>query len=430
MRQTGFLLSLRAEYHAAALLGPASGKGGPGPVCSIALLLVCLLMPAAQASGSATQPSPEPCLRIQAGQMLMLGFRGLRPGPNDSIMEDIRQGRVGGVVLFDYDVALDSPLRNIKSPKQLTRLVGSLQAAARIPLFVAIDQEGGRVSRLKPKNGFPGFPGAGELGRIGDPAGTEAMAETMGRLLAELGVNCNLAPVVDVDVNPENPAIGKLGRSFSADPGEVVKQARAFIRGMDKAGVLTCLKHFPGHGSAFNDSHLGLTDISDTWSERELIPFRELIRAGLGDLVMTGHLFNARLDPEYPATLSVSSIDGLLRQKLGFSGVVISDDLQMKAISEHYGLKETVKRSIQAGVDILLFGNNLEYDPKIAEKVLDLIQEMVAAGEIEPARIYRSYKRIMGLKSKIFHLLSGSARRSGLKGDAQCPCRNSQDGHR
>ncbi|MCF8105521.1 MAG: glycoside hydrolase family 3 protein [Desulfohalobiaceae bacterium] len=360
-------------------------------------------MPAPGAAGTKEKPCPEPSLPHQAGQMLMLGFRGPRPGPEDRIIADIRQGRAGGVILFDYDVLLDSQLRNIQNGQQVGRLIENLQAAARIPLLVAIDQEGGRVCRLKPGHGFPVFPGARELGRAGDPAGTEEAAYAMGRLLAGLGINCNLAPVVDLNVNPANPAIGSLGRSFSADPEVVVRQARAFIKGMDRAGVLTCLKHFPGHGSAFNDSHLGLTDITSTWSHRELIPFRELIGSGHADLVMTGHLFNARLDPEFPASLSPEIVNGLLRRKLGFSGVVVSDDLQMKAITNHYGLKETVRRSIEAGVDILLFGNNLEYDPEIADKVLKLIQEMVAAGEIEPARIRRSFERIMDLKSKVFH---------------------------
>ena len=367
-------------------------------------VILCLLLGAAPRVGAGQAPDdlrPQPSLSAQVGQMIMLGFRGLRVGPGDRIVTDIQEGRVGGVLLFDYDVKLDRPVRNIKNATQLRDLIRDLQTAARRPLFVALDQEGGRVARLKPRHGFPTFPGARELGKRQDPALTRATGRDMGALLSELGFNCNLAPVVDVNVNPSNPAIGRLGRSFSREPREVVVQARAFIQGLKAEGILSCLKHFPGHGSAYNDSHLGLTDVTDTWEPRELLPFQELIRSGQADMIMTGHLFNARLDPEYPATLSPLVIHGLLRRELGFSGVVISDDLQMKAISAHYSLRETVRRSINAGVDILLFANNLEYDPEIAAKVQALVLDLLAAGEIEAEAIRAAWSRIRALKERL-----------------------------
>ncbi len=364
--------------------------------------LLCVLLAATAGAGQKIdQPAAKPSLAVQAGQMIMLGFRGLSVDPSDRIVSDIQAGRAGGVILFDYDVQLDSPVRNIKNPDQVRALIHDLQEAAQVPLFVAVDQEGGRVSRLKPGHGFPDFPGAEELGRTGNVELTEETARKMGGLLAGLGFNCNLAPVVDVNVNPNNPAIGRLGRSFSNDPAKVSLQARAFVKGLQAEGILSCLKHFPGHGSAFNDSHLGLTDVTQTWQPLELRPFQDLIRSHHGDMVMTGHLFNADLDPQFPATLSSGIITGLLREELGFSGVVLSDDLQMKAISAHYGLRETVRRSINAGVDVLLFANNLEYDPKIAAKVQTLILELVAAGEVDVQAIEASYERIMRLKDRL-----------------------------
>ena len=370
-------------------------------VCLCAGIALILCAGAAGAGRQSVPPSEQPSLSVQAGQMLMLGFRGLTAESSDWVLEDIRAGRAGGVILFDYDVQLDRPLRNIKNPDQVKTLIHDLQAAARLPLLVAVDQEGGRVCRLKPGHGFPDFPGAQELGSINDPGLTQATAHRMGRLLQELGFNCNLAPVVDVNVNPQNPAIGKLGRSFSPDPETVVRQARAFITGLQAGGVLSCLKHFPGHGSAFNDSHLGLTDITHTWEPLELIPYQDLIRSGHADLVMTGHLFNADLDARFPATLSQRVVTGLLRKELGFSGVVISDDLQMKAITAQYDLRETVCRAVNAGVDILLFGNNLAYDPDIAVKVQDLILDLVSAGEIDARALEASFQRIMRVKERL-----------------------------
>ncbi|MCF8108640.1 MAG: glycoside hydrolase family 3, partial [Desulfohalobiaceae bacterium] len=174
-----------------------SRKGLLSPVvCLCAGIALILCAGAAGAGGQSARPPEQPSLSVQAGQMLMLGFRGLTAESSDWILDDIRAGRAGGVILFDYDVQLDRPVRNIKNFDQVKTLIHDLQAAARLPLLVAVDQEGGRVCRLKPRHGFPDFPGAQELGSINDPGLTETTAHRMGRLLAELGFNCNLAPVV------------------------------------------------------------------------------------------------------------------------------------------------------------------------------------------------------------------------------------------
>ncbi len=339
--------------------------------------------------------------RRLAGQLVMVGFRGLEPDENAPIAEQVREGLVGGVVLFTRDVALGSPVRNVESPDQVRRLTDFLQSQASVPLLIAVDQEGGRVARLGPNHGFPETVSAQELGELQDLAATREAARALGETLARAGCNLNLAPVVDVNLNPENPVIGQLGRSFSADPEETARQGLAFVRGLRDAGILSSLKHFPGHGSAWNDSHLGLADVTETWSESELLPFSRIIASGEADTVMTAHVFNARLDAQHPATLSHPVINGILRRQLGFDGVVISDDMQMKAITESYGLEQAVTLAVNAGVDILLFGNNLGYDSQLPRKVSDILLRKVESGEIPLERIQQSHARIMRLKEKL-----------------------------
>ena len=339
-------------------------------------------------------------LDVMIGQMLMAGFRGTTVTADSPVARDIRDYHLGGVVLFDYDVALKEPGRNIVDPPQVARLTKDLKALSSIPLIVAVDQEGGRVERLKPKYGFSGTPSAQELGGMDDQDVLEA-GMTVGQTLALAGFNLDFAPVADVNVNPESPAIGKLGRSFSQDPARVARCDELFLQGMARRGIVGCLKHFPGHGSAGADSHLGLVDVTATWSERELIPYRELIGKGEARMIMTAHIFNAKLDPDYPATLSRKIITGILRDDLGFAGVVVTDDMNMKAITEFYGLDEAIRLAIEAGADILLFGNNLVYDPDIVPRAHGVIRKLVDAGVVTRERIARSYRRIMRLKGSL-----------------------------
>jgi beta-N-acetylhexosaminidase len=333
--------------------------------------------------------------------MLMIGFRGLDARSEPRLEEDIRNRGIGGVVLFSYDVASASPLRNIASPDQLRNLATELQSMSTVPLFIAIDQEGGRVNRLKRAYGFPPTVSAGHLGALDNADSTSLAAGTTGALLRQMNINMNLAPDVDLNTNPDNPVIGKLERSFSKDPEVVSRQAGISVDAFHRFGIIAALKHFPGHGSSTTDTHKDFTDVTATWSSQELEPYRTLIKQGYNDPVMTAHVFNAGLDSLYPATLSKAIVGGLLRGQLGFRGVVISDDMQMKAIADRYGLEKAIFQAIDAGVDILLFGNNVsEYDPKIAEKATDIIRKLLDEGSISHERIDQSYRRIMALKAR------------------------------
>jgi beta-N-acetylhexosaminidase len=196
--------------------------------------------------------------------------------------------------------------------------------------------------------------------------------------------------------------IGAIERSFSADPAVVASQAAAFIEGHHSLGVLTALKHFPGHGSSEDDSHLGFVDVTQTWQEVELEPYRTLIAAGYDDLVMAAHVFNSNLDPEFPASLSAPTIDGLLRRELGFQGTVISDDMGMGAIADNYDFETAVKQAILAGNDILVYGNNIgDFEPDLGTRVFETIMALVEAGDVPAERIEQSYARIAGLKQRL-----------------------------
>ncbi len=337
------------------------------------------------------------------GQMLMVGFRGANLDDSSPIIQDIRDRNLGSVVLFDFDVATSTAGRNVQSPSQLTALTTALNQAARIPLLIAIDQEGGQVARLKPSNGFPATLSEQDLGKLDDTGKTLQNAETIGRMLSAAGINMDLAPVVDLNTNPDNPIIGMLGRSFSADPVVVTRNAEVEIKGLHEYRVLSTLKHFPGHGSSRSDSHLGFVDVTDTWSPVELEPYTQTIAAAMCDAVMTAHIFNAKLDPDYPVTLSNAIITGILRNQIHWDGVVISDDMQMGAISQRYGLEFAIQKAIEAGVDILAFGNNLPgaFDPNITQKAMAIVKGLVSEGKLSRARIDQSYRRIMALKVRL-----------------------------
>lgn len=343
-------------------------------------------------------------LAEKVGQMLLVGFRGLEVDASAPVARDASERHLGGVVLFDQEMA-DTQLqeRNIKSPAQVKALCDSLQNLAKTPLLISIDQEGGRVNRLKSQYGFPETLSHEELGRKNDLAFTFSHAEMIAKTLAEVGINLNLAPVIDLDVNPDNPIIKGKKRSFHSDPEIVAQHAIAYAEAHRQHGVLICPKHFPGHGSAMGDTHLGLVNVTKTWNERELIPFQRLIESGLCDIMMTAHVFNANLDAERPATLSKNILHGILREKLGFRGVIVSDDMEMKAISSQYGLENAIQFAIDAGIDLLCFGNNMTHDPNIGEKAMGIILQLVESGKISEARIDESFQRVMRLKENFIH---------------------------
>ena len=340
-------------------------------------------------------------LEKKIGQMLMVGFHGTSAPENSRICKDIQQYNVGAVILFDYNPVNKNRPKNIATKKQLSKLTKELQECSKDgKLLIAVDQEGGRVQRLKSKYGFYGkFPKASDVIKM-DQGQISATYKKMSKELKSVGINYDLAPVVDLDINMKNHVIHGLGRSFGKDPKIVAKYASTFIDAMHSNGVLTSLKHFPGHGSSVGDTHKGYVDVTKLWNKIELEPYRLLSKKA--DTVMVAHVFNKNLDAKYPATLSAKTVNGMLRKEVGFQGVVITDDLQMGAISKKYGLKNTLKLAINAGNDILLFGNQLDPRKVVTTKMLvDTIVSLVKSGKVKEQSIHHAYKRIQKLKRKI-----------------------------
>ena len=314
----------------------------------------------------------------QPGQLLFCGFEG--PEVPDDLAALVSAGRVGGVILF---------ARNIESQRQVRTLTTRLHdlAPEDAPLLIAIDQEGGRVQRLR--SPWTEWPAMRAVGDADDPDLTQEIARALANELLDLGIGLDFAPCVDVDTNPDNPVIGD--RSFSRDPHAVARHAHHFITAMQEAGVAACAKHFPGHGDTATDSHHELPRLDHDLARLtavELPPFQAAIDAGVAS-IMTAHILFPALDRERPATIS-PGVMALLREELGYDGLVFSDDLEMKALADHHGPEAVVSGCVAAGVDSLVVSRSA----KLRDAVL---RELEAVPE---ERIRESLSRIAALKSR------------------------------
>lgn len=358
-------------------------------------------------------PNPEPypdlglpaddVIRSKAARLLMVGFRGSEITPDNPVNGYLKDLGVGAIVLFDVDLTTSAQLgsRNITSPEQLKKLTSDIQAISRNPILIAVDQEGGLVQRLKPAYGWEKLASAKEAGQGGEEA-VRAQGALAARQLSEAGVNLNLAPVADLDY-ANCPAIGKIDRAYSANPAEVEKYCHIFMQEHAKQGIATTLKHFPGHGSAVNDTHRGFTDVTSTWHENELEPFKGLINSGDAEAIMTAHIFNKNLDPDYPASLSKKITTDLLREKLGFKGLIITDDLYMEAVKDNYPVEEFIVLAINSGADLLCIGNNLAtgFEKDRPQLLTDIITKAVKRGKIPYQRILDANQHLDDMLAKL-----------------------------
>jgi beta-N-acetylhexosaminidase len=321
-------------------------------------------------------------LTSQIANMIIIGFEGEKVPKH--LADFIQKNGIGGVILFK---------KNIKNPLQLRELTKRLKSLD-TTIMIATDQEGGLVERLSDKNGFYHTPKPIEVADM-DSETAQKIYTKMAKMLHQNGINVNFAPSVDLAKNPKNRVIAKYGRAFSADAKKVIVYGDIFMKAMEKEGVLSVLKHFPGHGSSLADSHKGFVDVSESWGKEELEPFLKLP----AKMVMSAHIFNSHLDKHYPATLSKKT-NAILR-KSGFNGVLVSDDLQMRAISQNYDLNTTLTKAINASVDMLLFGNQLS-KPIMIESLVDAIQALVEVGEIDINRIVKANRRINAIKKELY----------------------------
>lgn len=346
----------------------------------------------------------ELTLEEKAGQLLMPCFFG--ETANENAKSLIQKIQVGGIIYYNWT-------NGLSSPQQVRELSQSLQDLAQtnrlpIPLLLSIDQEGGVVARLK-GNGFTVFPGNRALGMTGDPILAKLQAFCMGQEMRDVGIRMNLAPVVDIDSNPDNPVIG--ARSFGKDVGTVIAFAKMSLDGYRKAGVATTLKHFPGHGDTNVDSHYALPILYKSMQELEkieLAPFSAL--AHESDAIMTAHLLVPALDPDYCSTLSQKTLS-YLREKIGFSGLIISDSLTMDGLLQQTSgnVEEAAILAIQAGCDMLLFGGkrlqksseNISLTPEEMQNIHAAIVSAVKKGLIPEERINQAVERILKLKNQI-----------------------------
>jgi beta-N-acetylhexosaminidase len=330
-------------------------------------------------------------LRKKIGQLVMIGLAG--DGVSAAERTLFKDYPFGGFILFSH---------NLNEPKQILSLCRALwETRGEIPPFIAIDQEGGRVHRMPPP--FTHFPPAAALGRAGNADLAYRTGGAMARELSAVGISLNFAPVLDVNSNPSNPIIGD--RALGADPNEVTRLGWEMVCGLRDGGVIPCVKHFPGHGDTAKDSHLELPVVKKNFEELKSVDLPPFIHACRNQVetLMTAHVLYPALDASHPATLSVWIVGELLRGKLGYDGVVFSDDLEMKAISENYSVEEAVRLGVLAGIDMLLFGHEIE---KAVAAFDFLCREAERSPEMRE-RVEESWRRIQKLKSRMQTAFSG-----------------------
>ncbi len=369
----------------------------------ILFLLPLLWLAACNSQPSRTTELPEADsvvinLDDDIGEMLLVGFRGISLDSTEHIWRDLTHFHVGSVILFDYDAQTGQRGRNIRSPQQLQSLCRQLRRVTP-DLLIGVDQEGGLVSRMHPRYGFSRVA-SHQKSALDGPDSVRANARLTAQMLRDAGINLNFAPVADVNVNKQCPIIGQLERSFSPSAEHVSDCCRIWIEEQGRQGVASCMKHFPGHGSAAGDTHKGLVDVSDTWKDLELIPYRQLVKEI--PMVMTAHVINRKLDPAgLPASLS-PAITAYLRDTLGFQGVIVTDDLAMGAIVNQYSFETAIRMAIEAGADLLCLSNNgSHYDTEMVPKAVRTMKKLVKEGTITEERIHTSAERVRKLKATL-----------------------------
>jgi beta-N-acetylhexosaminidase len=315
------------------------------------------------------------------GQLFITGLNGLEL--SDDTASFISQAGVGGVILF-------SP--NYESPGQVAELINQIQECrTELPLWVSVDHEGGKVQRFKKH--FTKIPDAAAIGATGSPKLAFEIAEMMGKELKAVGVNLNFAPVCDILTNPKNPVMS--GRTYGSDEEQVTKISTAIVRGLLVSGVQPCLKHFPGHGDTSTDSHFALprvdTDL-ETLMDREFKPFVKAFKSHCS-MVMTAHVLCSKIDPDRPATLSPKMINDILRKQLRYSRIVISDDLEMKAITDHFGAEDAPRLAIEAGCDLLIYRTEAA-----ARHAYHSLSKDLESGKLAPELVLQAEARIRPVK--------------------------------
>lgn len=334
------------------------------------------------------------------GELFIMGFNGQEV--SDETAAFLTQAKIGGVILFGP---------NYENPEQVAELINEVQdcRVGDLPLWISVDHEGGKVQRFR--NGFTRIPEAGILAKNNSPKLLFELSEKISAELKAVGVNVNFAPVADINSNPKNPVIGN--RAYGENEEMVSKMVSAFVRGHLTQGVQPCVKHFPGHGDTTMDSHFALPKVIDTLDalrERELRPFTKAFKSGCR-WVMTAHLLNANLDPDKPATLSKKTLDGILRDELRYTGLVVSDDMEMKAITAHFGAEEAPRLAIEAGCDLLIYRTEAA-----TRHAYTSLLKALDDGTLNPERVIESAEHSLEMKKEtLFPYIAVDAQNVGKK---------------
>jgi beta-N-acetylhexosaminidase len=350
------------------------------------------------ALGITNKTTSQPSLKEMIGQMLMLGFKGV--SSSDKGSKDahalLKNGQIGGLIFMGH---------NMSSKTQITQLVSFMKKGSpkKLPPLLAIDQEGGQVQRLKEKHGFTTIPTASSIALANDQILALQTYQTLAEELASAGFNVNFGPVVDLNIVPENPIIGARERSYGFKPETVQTYSSAFILAHRQNKILTSLKHFPGHGSSWTDSHEQFVDLTKSWKKVELAPYKLMVKKQLVDMVMVGHLYHPSFSDrdKLPASLSKKAIEGVLRQDIGYQGIVITDDLGMGAIKKYFEFDDALIKAVKAGNDILLIVDGKYANPSSITRIQNLIIDAVKRGDIQKSSIEASYQRIIAAKKKL-----------------------------
>lgn len=351
------------------------------------------------------------------GQMIIAGFFGTSASdPNfDRVIYDLEHNLVGGVLFL---------ARNITSRSELTAMIERVRTCnCPATPFIAIDEEGGAIERLGGKFDYRHTPSPATIAVLGEATAKLEYAK-LARRLSDMGFNLNLAPVVDLNSNPSNPIIGALGRSFSSDPKTVARYAAYFIKEHRRLRILTSLKHFPGHGSSEQDTHSAVADVSVTWRSDELSPFDDLIKGGLADSILVGHLANSKVWEGTATQAPSTAISKLLREKLKFDGVIISDDLGMDAVRAGSApFSDVIVSAVRAGIDVLIVGRLPDQDQAAdpGAYAYAAVANAIAAGEIDTKQLKRSLDRIAKLKRRLSRANTPTPSRSSLSVKKQPP---------
>lgn len=340
----------------------------------------------------------EISLQDKIDQLFIIGFRGSSLEKAPELKKALNETNLGGVILFDYDTPTKKYNRNILSSSQLFSLITEIKSNSKSPIFISIDEEGGKVSRLKNLKGFNVTSSAKILGTYSDEM-VYSIASGLGGKLSNFGFNIDFAPVLDVNVNPKSPAIGAYDRSFSPLQSVVSAKGIAFAKGLENAGIIAVGKHYPGHGSSLSDTHKGLADITKTYKEYESVPFQKACEAGIPS-IMIGHLFDSNIDKTFPATLSKKHLDKL--KSIGCdTQVLITDDIDMKALTSQYSRHDILVNAFNAGIDIIVASNNIStYKPNQYFEDRKIVFEAIEKEEISQERISDAYEKIIALKKK------------------------------